>query len=203
MSEIIHCPKCHGTEHETNYTALKRASHWSVSAMYFLYKIIPLRTWMIRNLLHREQSAMDQKDASYIPEGFRCAKCGHHFLSPGTYQVEIQWAKQSKKRGLVGGFSFFLLAAVFLLCFFISEDIDFRNPDDLYHLILTIAFGFVSFIGFRCAVASHNIVKNMTIEWKEFSDTQAKYLRNHITTERLPAWKRVQMEQEHSTPSSH
>ncbi len=198
MTERIYCPKCHCTEHKTNYTALKRASHWSISAMYFLHKIIPLRSWMWRNLLHREESSLEIKDASYIPEGFQCTKCGHYFLSPSTYHVEIQWAKQSKKRGLSAGFIFLIPTVTFLLCFFFSKDVNFRNPEDLYYLILSIALGFVSFIGFRSAIASHQIAKNMNLEWKLYSDTQAKFLKSRTTEKYIPTWKRVQMEQENN-----
>lgn len=195
MNEQIYCPKCEGSEHKTDYSALQRSAHWSISWFKSL-RNITLRFSLFYKSQRNRPSAFeeDTKEESYVPEGFCCQNCGHHFLSAYTYEKEIEWAHKYKKSGWISGFLHLLLTVLLLADFYVHppiEDLDNRN---IIILIVAAFCAISSFVGFCCGVASSRIIKNMTAEWKEFSKIQAKHLKTPTPKEQIPTWKRVQME---------
>ena len=192
MDTPVFCPKCEGTLHEHSLTN-PRIHHPLVRAAQFLLSI---KNW---SFIHPIVIPRESSDESYIPENFRCRSCGHSFLSSNTYAEEIQHSQKFRKECLFWGLlclaiSVFLAAALILdYC----SGLKSGNVIWIYALSLilplTLSYIFLGGIFFSARESKH-----LREEWTEFQNVQAKHTRTTSSNseEHIPAWKRIQSEQQ-------
>ena len=190
MDEPVYCPKCEGTQHEHSLTN-PRIHHPLVRTADYLVNI-----W---KYLHIGLIVIGRhgSDEDYVPENYCCKTCGHRFLSSSTYSGEIRHSKELRKKCLFAGL-LTLTASVFLaLCIILDFVASFTNTNGVWafalSLIPTLTLSYI-FLGGMYYSKKESI--DLMEEWTEFQDVQAKHTKtiNSNSEEYIPAWKRVQTE---------
>ena len=190
MDEPVFCPKCEGTQHEHRlknplvHHSLVRAASFLVD-IWKWYHIGPI-------VIARHDS-----DEDYVPESYRCKTCGHRFLSSGTYDGELRHSKELRKKCLFWGL-LSLTASVFLTLAII---LDYYAGLAHANGVLACAISLIpcltlTFIFFCGMCISKKESGELMEEWIEFQDVQTKHTQtvNRHSEEHIPAWKRVQTE---------
>lgn len=193
MDERIYCPKCEGTEHKKNHFHLQDTP-FVVSVVRLLMGISVVRIFGVLFVRRRDTSHEEE----FVPESYFCKNCNHYFLSSDTYAGEIAGLKKFRKQSIGLGFLHLVFAAIpagLLLVAFLS-DVPVTGIGYAYGFLIFLLL--CTFFCFCSAFSCNRMIKKSTANWKEFLDAQAKHTKtvNSSAGQRIPAWKRVQLEQQ-------
>lgn len=192
MGDIVYCPKCGGKEHKKDVNAFVR-THWTVDAVRIFREFFAVHLF---GMIWVKRSA-DVREEEFTPERFCCQNCGHQFLSSETYGEEIRWAKRFRRWGAIVGLICLLPVALIVASICIDDpamELGGSLVGSICGLVILLA---VIAICLSCVLHASKSCKELTAQWKQLQNMQAKQMAAHTegTAEKIPAWKRVQMEQ--------